>query len=230
MSPTPPPSTATVPVASAPSCAAASMPRARPETTTRPGRAQLRGQGRGRTGGRPPRRCAPRPRPRARRCSSAGSPRAQISGGGGSMALRPSGKVGSQAASSSRAHAPRQRPARLRLGERRDGGGLERGRRGGPVRGSAASAAPAEPKRRIRCWKATGPTLSVARQTQPVAPLGVREARPLTAWRRGLGADARLLALEQAADVLVVADEDQHRHEHRQPELRSPASAPARKT
>ena len=104
---TPPATTATVPTASAASCAAASMPRARPETTTRPAKPSSRA------------RVSANLRARAEAlraptmaiisfCSRCGWPSTLITGGGASSAASPCGYSGSQDSE----HAPAQRRQR----------------------------------------------------------------------------------------------------------------------
>ena len=143
MSPTPPPSTATVPVGSAPSWAAASTPRARPEAIAEPGRAELAGEAAGEAA------AGRRGHPRA---DDRHGPAVQQAG----VAQRPDHRRRrverlQRARGSRLADAEQLRAQRLARGEL--GVGLAPagrcagapGRRGAPARGSAASASPAVP-------------------------------------------------------------------------------------
>ncbi len=159
MSSIPPPSTATVPVSSAPSCAAPSTPRAMPETTTSPARPASRARLRANRWPAAEAMRAPTTA-MARRCKRAGSPRVQITGGGGSSAAKSGGKTGSTAAI-------RRAPSRAPASSSLSASACE-GVRGGAARpprrarsGRASMARAAEPKRRISWAKVTGPTESV---------------------------------------------------------------------
>ena len=159
MSSTPPPSTATVPVGIAPSCAAASMPRASPETITRPPWPSSAASPRA---NRWPAAEATRAPTMATqgRSSSSTRPRVQISGGGGSRAASACGKAGSQEASS---RAPSAAPSASSLSTWASAGSFSPAAR--PPRrarsGRAASALAAVPNRWMSWSKVTGPTFSV---------------------------------------------------------------------
>ena len=107
MSSTPPPSTATVPLSSAPSCAAASIPLASPDVTIYPPWPRSRARARAK---RWPAALAMRAPTTAteRACNRPASPKAHITGGGGSMAASWGGNAASHEHSSL---APRASPA-----------------------------------------------------------------------------------------------------------------------
>ena len=197
---TPPATTATVPTASAASCAAVSMPRARPDTTTSPAKPRSRDSMSANLRARAQALRAPT-MATISFCSRCGWPRTLISGGGASSAARPRGNSASQEAI--------MRPPSFascsisRIGV--TGIAAARNscrRRGCARRGNSASAADAEPKRAIRLRKVTGPDMLGARQPQPGAAF-VRCAE----LHYALGSDARFFAAQQPADIVAVHDE-----------------------
>ena len=156
---TPPATTATVPTASAASCAAASMPRARPDTTTSPAK----------------------PRSRARVSANLRASARGVAGADHGDHLLLQQMRMAQHADQRRRRIQRRQPARIfRLAGRdhapaqfRQRFQLARGiarigqdesscrRRAAPCAAVRPARRAAEPKRAIRLWKVTGPTCSV---------------------------------------------------------------------
>ncbi len=207
---TPPATTAHRAARSAPSCAAASMPRARPDTTANPASPDSRARSCGEFARQ--RRSVARAHHRDHfALQQIDAPSTEMTGGGGSSAASPAGKSGSQDATSR----PPNLRQRLRFARASSSAAMHE------ILGAAAALR--QPRQFLQRRRRGAETRDQVREGDRThilacAPASARRSVPRRQELRAIWrvcADARFLATQQAADIFAMHEEDQHRQEQR---------------